>query len=309
MFAMLLCLLMLFMSVGCGSKEKTAGPKEPTEETPEEILERAPEEYDFAVTVSINPSFVIYVTDRQCVGYEALNEEATSIEDRCAIIGRGLDGAVNDIVRFAYDAGYLTDNGEVKISIIAASATKTEADELLAEAENAVLSTAKECGITVKPVITVLQTVSFQPESEEPETDEAEPAEQTAPPAEDREPEGDNDNGTHTEPASQPQGNEPGEHAERDPDEGCPVCLGTGNCDRCYGNGTVICDECRGTGYVTCTKCWGSGYAGSVLCNQCGGTGDVQHSICSGSGWKICPACLGTGLCHECAGTGKNLYN
>ena len=328
--ALLLCLLVLLAAAGCGSQEETSEPEEPAEtkeETPEEILKRAPEEYDFAVTVSINPSFVIYVNDRECVGYEALNEEASSIEERCAIIGRGLEGAVNDIVRFAYDEGFLTDGGEVTISIIAASATKTEADELLAEAEKAALSAAKNCRITVTPVITVLQTVSFQPEPAESEADETDPPqdaqpseqtgpaqetqppEQTYPPTEDRESGEGNNNETYPGPAPQPDEDEPEEHAARDPDEGCPVCQGTGNCDRCYGTGTVICDECKGTGFDTCSKCWGSGYAGSVVCDQCGGTGDVIHGICSGSGYKICPACLGTGLCHECAGTGKNIYN
>lgn len=328
----LACLLFCFMILvsGCGRQtepindETSSTALSADSEYPEDILSRAPEEYDLAFTVSINPRFIIYVLNDEVFAYEALNEEAVLIEPRCVLAGRLFKDALKDIVRFSYEEGYLTDGGDVAVTIIRAYTNEEEADKLLKEAETAIQEIANDCNITVNPVITIESTVAFIP------------SEDSSAPAEDSSSQGDEiTQGSETSGSgessqnSYESANQSGEsqnsesstgHSsyeeesrpeERDPYEGCPVCGGTGYCDRCHGLGTVYCDECGGTGYVTCSKCWGAGYAGyddngPKPCDQCNGYGIVMHENCAGTGAKICPGCHGIGTCSVCHGSGYN---
>ena len=93
LLAWLICLVMVLSLAGCGKKDepKTDTPTEqakndnpannPTEvpdnptETPagtiEDALKKAPEHYDFAVEVSINPAFLLFVSGNEVIGYQA----------------------------------------------------------------------------------------------------------------------------------------------------------------------------------------------------------------------------------------------
>ncbi|MFQ5976725.1 MAG: hypothetical protein ACE5OZ_01185 [Candidatus Heimdallarchaeota archaeon] len=62
----------------------------------------------------------------------------------------------------------------------------------------------------------------------------------------------------------------------------CSLCLGSGECYQCNGEGDFRCMWCNGTGKIndeTCTSCNGTGRQGCTLCH-------------------------GTGTCHNCNGTG-----
>lgn len=336
----LACLFLCFMILlsGCGKQaepvnDKTSSTALPADsessdsESPEDILSRAPEEYDLAFTISINPRFIIYVLNDEVFAYEALNEEAVLIEPRCVLTGRLFKDALKDIVRFSYEEGYLIDGGDVAVTIIRAYTNEEEADKLLKEAETAIQEIANDCSITINPVITIESTVVFIP------------PEQSSVPAEEDPSQGEGitqgsdtssqsssgelsqnssesgNQGEESQYSESSTGNgsyeEESRPEERDPYEGCPVCGGTGYCDRCHGLGTVYCDECGGTGYVTCSKCWGAGYAGyddygPKPCDQCNGYGIVMHENCAGTGAKNCPGCHGIGTCSVCHGSGYN---
>ena len=129
----LICLVMVLSLAGCGKKDEpktdtpteqakndkpTEAPNNPTETpagTIEDALKKAPEHYDFAVEVSINPAFLLFVSGNEVIGYQALNDDAKQIEDRCAIVGRGIEGAVEDIVKMSHQDGFLKDGGEVEL--------------------------------------------------------------------------------------------------------------------------------------------------------------------------------------------------
>ncbi len=330
--ALLLACLLVLSLAACGKNGPETGDNENTQapasdpgpaesNSTEELLSDAPESYDYAVLVSINPEFLLYLRGREVFAYEALNEDAATVAERAAILNRGIDGVLDDIVRFSYEEGFLKDGDEVNVTLVSAFRTQTEAEELLQEARTAVQDSAGRCGVAVKPVITVESTVAFpMPEpTPAPEPADREPSEQDASepgqePSGSEGSSGEPDEGQESggEPVEE-SGGEP-ENQPRDENEGCPVCGGSGVCDVCEGSGLLLCEECGGSGYETCSKCGGEGYAGSdengpVLCDQCGGTGLVLHENCGGDGLVTCNHCEGSGLCEVCGGTGLNPHN
>lgn len=100
----------------------------------------------------------------------------------------------------------------------------------------------------------------------------------------------------------------------------CPYCFGLGDCsrcvfgecDNCFGDGSVFCSRCGGTG--SCSRCYGTGgemkLVGGDLrwydCTSCRGSG--QCGTCKGAGTQQCSRCHGSGNCNYCHGTDKCQY-
>lgn len=284
---LLLCMTTVLAFAACGKKDSgkdttptptetvvtetpTEKPTEPAESPVQQALKDAPENFDFAVEVSINPDFLLYVKGHEVVAYKALNEDAKKIEDRCAIVGRGIDGAVEDIVRSSKDEGYLKEGATVNMTVVRANCAKSQAEEALKVADETIQRTSQECGVQVQAEVHVENDVAFAPEPDNPE----------------------------------PGPNEPRK------DEGCSVCQGTGDCERCDATGVVECMSCHGSGKIlklcwkckgtakdengnSCKECNGTGNHGEETCQDCNGTGQAECEQCHGS--KKCPACGGTG--------------
>lgn len=115
--------------------------------------------------VSINPAFLLFVSGNEVIGYQALNDDAKQIEDRCALVGRGIEGAVEDIVKMSHQDGFLKDGGEVKLTVVSANCAKSEADAVLDRATHTAKRVAQECNISIKSDIRVETDVAFAPES------------------------------------------------------------------------------------------------------------------------------------------------
>lgn len=315
--ALFLVFILIFSITACGMNtsekpydgETMSGTEENSNVSTEEMLSDVPDTYDYALQVSINPEFILYLVGSEVVAYEALNEDAKKVDERAAIEDRGLHGALEDIVRFSYEEGFLKDGGDVTVTMVRAFGTEAVANELLKEAEDFILSTAEDCGISVNPVITIAENLNFSentmqenienPEGEKPENHN--PATSTA---------------------------EDFQTSEGEPDESrepqwieveCSICYGSGestcdgcggsgkkNCDLCGGEGFTVCDQCGGTTLVPCTNC---SSPGSGLCNGCNGTGVCKH--CNGAGCGqcdyqsgvTCKGCAGSGICGHCRGT------
>jgi hypothetical protein len=326
--AYLLCVAMLMFCVACGKKDTPAtesptetaqpgnqqqdpgnqppadtGTPVPADPIDDALKNDAPEHYDFAVEVSINPDFLLFVTGQEVVGYKALNEDAKKIEDRCVIIGRPIDGAVDDIVRFSEQDGYLKDGGTVNMTIVSANCPKAQADEAIQRAEETIQRVTEDIGIQVAAEVHVEQNIEFAPEPDNPPgPDPNDPNGQPGPDPNDpngqpgpdpNDPNGQpgpdpNDPNGQPEPdpndPNNPDPNDPGNetHEPRKPDEGCSVCWGTG-----------VCERCDGTGLVDCMRCNGTGKEGNGVCPDCNGAGRCECEQCHGT--KKCPACGGTG--------------
>jgi len=302
--AILLAVALVFSISACGTntsenpaesektpaEEKEPGDQEISEISTDELLSDAPDTYDYALRISINPEFILYLVEHRVVAYQALNADAQKVDERAAIEDRDLFEALNDIVRSSYEEGFLEDGGDVTVTMVSAFQTEAEANELLTEAKGMVTDIAKDCGISVNPVLTVDKNVEFSEPGNNPGSEDNPPA-----PNEDNNNENPDDDHEY--------------HAPRDPNEGCSVCHGSGICVRCGGRGTAICEECN-SGYETCTKCGGKGYAGGdengpKVCDQCGGNGHITHGNCGGTGIVPCQGCRGSGKCEACGGTGK----
>lgn len=257
----------------------------------EKILSGAPEVYGSALYVKINPEFVLYVSDDgsfEVTGYEALNDDAKAIENRCALTGRSVYDAVTDIVHASADDGYLKAGGEVALHIIAGS-DEYEINEILNRAEKAVSDEAKAQGIAVNPSMTIAPSVEEAVKQAE-------------------------ENGTQTEEINSMPENGSADEPENSlsdvppEDDTCGDCQGTGKCRFCDGTGRVGC-RCGGTGTESCGQCGGTG---SHKCSVCGMSGKERCPICGGDGideqddGKVCERCAGTGIavCAGCGGTG-----
>ena len=254
--AILLAVALVFSISACGTDtsekpsegEKVSETEDASEISIDELLSDAPDTYDYALRISINPEFILYLVE------------------------------------------HLEDGGDVTVTMVSAFQTEAEANELLTEAKGMVTDIAKDCGISVNPVLTVDKNVEFSEPGNNPGSEDNPPA-----PNEDNNNENPDDDHEY--------------HAPRDPNEGCSVCHGSGICVRCGGRGTAICEECN-SGYETCTKCGGAGYAGGdengpKVCDQCGGNGHITHGNCGGTGIVPCQGCRGSGKCNACGGTGK----
>ena len=261
---LILCTMMILSMTACGEKDTGAND-----------LPGAPEHYDLAVRVNINPEFILYVANGQVIAYEALNDDAQQVDARASIQDRSVYSAIEDIVRFSYEDGFLKDGGDINVTVVSAFSTEEEANRILNEAESSITNTSHDCGIEVNTVVAISEDVNFAPEGD------------TAPQG--------NDDGAGDEQGGQ----------ERDKNEGCPVCWGSGVCDRCDGSGTEECEECHGSGYEECSKCHGE----NSSCDECGGTGKTPHMNCNGTGIVNCRGCEGTGICQVCNGTGLNPNN
>ena len=292
LIAFLSCTVLVFALTACGTKEPadTPAPTEtavtntpggstpaPTASPMEQALADAPEHYDFALQVSINPDFLLYVSGNDVIAYKALNEDARSIEDRCAIIGRGIEGAIEDIVRFSEQDGFLKEGGTVNMTVVRANCAKSQADEMMKRAEESVQRASKA---PVKTAVQVDNSVAFAPE-----------------------PPGPGPNDPNNDPG--PETHEPRKQ------EGCSVCRGTGECERCDGTGVVECMACQGTGTFVkgCWKCKGTGKdeTGNA-CPECAGTGNHGEETCQdckGTGRAECEQCHGSKKCPACGGTGQ----
>ena len=343
--AYLLCVAMLMFCVACGKKDTPAtetpteaaqpgnqqqdpgnqppadtGTPAPADPIDDALKNDAPEHYDFAVEVSINPDFLLFVTGQEVVGYKALNEDAKKIEDRCVIIGRPIDGAVDDIVRFSEQDGYLKDGGTVNMTIVSANCPKAQADEAIQRAEETIQRVTEDIGIQVAAEVHVEQNIEFAPEPDNPPGPDPNDPNQPGPDPND--PNGQpgpdpNDPNGQPEPdpndPNNPDPNDPGNetHEPRKPDEGCSVCQGTGVCERCDGTGVVECIRCGGTGQLerTCWKCNGTKVdENGNTCAECGGVGSHGTDTCEdchGAGQCECEQCHGTKQCPACGGTGK----
>ncbi len=297
LYLIILGVLLVFVLAACGKDSDTAkepeqkpatetpaaeptkteepgepGPGEPGEPNepakPDEQGSKEPEVYDFAIRVDINPSFLLYVAGNDVIAYEALNEDAKKIEEQCVIANRGIDGALDDIVRFSHQEGYLKDGGEVNVTIVNAKAPESAAEEVMKKAENAIRDTATRNNFTAEPKVEVNESVVFaEPDPNEPGPDPNEPGPDPNEPGPDP-----------NEPGPDP--NEPGGEPRKK--EGCSVCWGTGDCERCDATGYVDCMRCNGTGKDSGGKCPDCDGTGKAVCEQCHGT-------------LKCPACNGTG--------------
>lgn len=142
--------------------ETMSGTDENSNVSTEELLSDAPDTYDYALWVSINPEFMLYLIGRdEVVAYKALKEEAKKVDERAAIEDKGLHGALEDIVRISYEEGFLKDEGDVSVIMVRAFGTEAVANELLKDAEDFILNSAKDCGIFVNPVIMIEGNVDF----------------------------------------------------------------------------------------------------------------------------------------------------
>ena len=309
----------------------------------EEILKDSPEVYLHAVVISINPSFMAYINERnEIFRLDALNDDARSLMGEIVWEGRTVRDSLKDIVKSSIDHGFLKDNGTVNISMLDSYATSEDAEFLLDELEQSVSEVAQERELHLSAATTIEPDIQFvvipddqgdpnqgDPNNPPPPDNQGDPnqGDPNNPPPPDNQ--GDpNQDDPNNPPPPDNQGDPDDQH--QDPDngtekvEGCPVCQGSGICTRCDETGFVECMNCHGAGKVpchlgdcdngyqpcpcdngNCHKCGGTGVADNgQSCDACGGSGN--HKECGGTGKVTCFNCNGTGLevCSICDGTG-----
>lgn len=372
----LVAFAMLFSLCACGKstdKESETSDTAITENLPEsnlpdpekvdslpensEILKEAPEVYTNAVLISINPSFMLYTNERNEVfTFKPMNEDAESLMDTVMIEGRTIQDGISDIVNACVDRGYLKDNGVVNVTIISSNGDAEDAERMIDDIEHRVSDIAKERDINISTAPKIDESVEFtepRPDPNDPGNpgdpgqpgdpgDPGQPGDPGDPGQPGPDPNGPADPDPNKDPGS---GNNNGGNGGGKKVEGCPVCQGSGVCDRCNRTGKVECAVCHGSGTLpchlgcdhgyqdcpcdngNCHKCGGSGKndlgepcdacdgtgnhrecggSGKVACNNCNGTGVEPCNECQGTGLEECQGCHGTLKCSACDGTGIN---
>ena len=341
----------------CGKKsEDTQASSEPgvTEITPaptsqetilkkDEYLEKAPEAYLDAVLIQINPSFMLFVNERdEVVNCVPMNEDAEKMREHCNIDGRRIQDALMDIVNVAYDDGYLKPGGTVNVTMVESFRTEDDAQNRMNDLEVIINQVSQDRNVEIKPEMKLNEDISYAqdqgnpppgdnnnnppPEDDNniPPTQESDPNNQPGP-----EPSDDHDHDHETEPPKDNNGgNDGGDNGGNGggKQEGCPVCQGSGKCTRCNLTGYVECMSCHGTGEKDCDcdggfdrnpcpcggdgkcyRCEGTGIFEDKTCDVCGGNGKCKE--CNGVGRRTCNKCGGAGqtICEECQGSGKEI--
>lgn len=265
------------------SETTTENSSETTEATTEESLNIIPEEYAYALTVTINPEVKLYFDGSDSiVGVEYMNADAEDAYSELNLVGSTFDEGFNMLIDAAIEKEYLKVDGPVSIELSEVKDTTVIKDT----------SKLQEAKAVVNECIVAKEDFEWQSAVE---TDVAETVTQD----------------TGIEPvvvcdACNGTGND------------CAECNGTGivNCKRCV-NGFETCGTCHGSGTQTCNGCHGAGIddhgetcsycggSGVYTCEQCGGAGGFADcSWCHGALKHVCPICEGQGVCSKCGGTG-----
>jgi len=276
-----------------------------------------PTEYAAVVTISINPSFQLYLDSNNvvlaCIG---VNEDAEKMlaEKPDAFQGKSLNQTIETIVEESIEQGLLTEEKDNTVSIevteVADATYVEQVKETLVQAQNAAKTFMEEKEIPNAVEISVSEELAAVVDMEEPIEDNTviivgDPLASTETPAQEQ---------TQVSVA-------PGV---------CPECGGTGfTCPTCGKHAYESCFCCKGTGYQTCTNCLGSklqrcqGCKGKGtdefgnVCTYCNGSGQFTCEVCNGAGGYTCSRCYGftyacptceyaVQYCKSCGGSGKS---
>ena len=272
-----LCLIFALSFAACDS-----GPKSDENETKaealtkEEKLKNAPTGYEYALQIDINPSFLLYISNEEIIGFKSLNDDAKSIEKEIPWEGRGYKDVLVDIISVAKNKGFLKEGEDIKYTVIDSNLPKENVNDFLSLVHERNDEIAKDLNIEITAVTEIDKSIEF---SDNP----------------------------------QPENNQSTEEVRFAEDGTCLICGGTGSvaCERCGGTGQEVCDMCGGDGWVTeecpvvCEGCNGTGQC--VHCNMTGRINDNLCHWCHGNPYD-CGGCHGSGVCPNCQGTGWKTY-
>lgn len=283
LFLVALSVILITSLSGCQKTEEKE--TDATTSGTEDILKNAPKDYDLAMVIEINPSFLLYVKaeDMSVVEFEPLNDDANSLADRIAAKGRSLEDTIKDIISACKDEGFLKDGSDFKIIAYDAKCSENVMNSILDSANVYSTSIASQLNIEINTKQIIEERVDFANADQ---------------------------NGRDN-----PSGSNPVPGANRSFDENgvCLKCSGSGNmpCEKCMGRGEEVCDMCGGDGWVTeecdpvCDGCRGTGVC--VHCNMTGRINDNLCHYCFGNPYD-CGGCHGSGICPTCQGTGWKTY-
>ena len=297
---LMLTLFALLLTCSCsGGTEATASDAS----TPDVVSEDEnafipPEHYATILTVSINPSFDLYLADDDTViAVKPNNEDAQQMMGHIDYLNRGISDVMDDIVQVAVDDGYLKEGGKVSVDVAFTLKEENAIRQIAQNISERVANRSQDAGIAFEAETTVAED-AFQSEIPAPASSvEATPVSR-----------GNGGNGGN--------GSNGGSGGNGGKVEGCSVCQGSGKCGYCGAKGRYNCEMCNGNGYLTCHRCGGTGKmkcncdggkchvchgAGDLAC-ECGGS-DPNCPACRGTGRRPCNGCPGNGLCTQCNGT------
>ena len=333
-----LALVALLLTSACsGTPEATVSdaPGSDVVSVEEESAFTPPEYYATFLSVNINPSFFLYLSDDDTViALEARNDEARRMMGRIDYLDRGIGDVMDDIARVAVDDGYLNEGGKVAVGVSFTLKDENGLRQIAQQISERVANRSRDAGIAFAAETTVTadafqtafpgRTDSARQDSSDGGNRSSEPAPvsrsntggssgsnsgrsvSSAPTSASSAPvsqgsansvEDSSSTGTAA-PSSQEAAGSTGSNSGGK-SEGCSVCQGSGKCGYCGAKGTITCEACNGTGHEFCSRCNGTGkkkcHCDNGTCPRCNGT--LQET---------CPSCYGNDpACAVCGGDGK----
>ena len=143
--------LALFVTLSACGKETTSSDSSSqtsTTETTNQELFVKPENYASVVTVTINPTFNLYLdASNKVLAVEPVNADSKEIIDKIDITSGNLDTVVKNIVTATNNGGFVKQNAEISFEITVIKDKSIDANAILTKAKETAQNSFKELNI------------------------------------------------------------------------------------------------------------------------------------------------------------------
>lgn len=142
-------LLAVILALSLGACKKTNTSSDSSEPTNSSGFVK-PDGYAAVLNIKINPEFNLYIDiNNKVLGMESVNQDATSFSHEIDANGKTAESVVQEIVIKSNQKGFLTNNGEISVSVTEMVDEAFDSQALLVSIEGAINTAASSLNITI----------------------------------------------------------------------------------------------------------------------------------------------------------------
>lgn len=184
-FCLLLALCLVLTVAACGKSKESDKSKNTNSDSANEpvpnpggrefdVAYPAPDNYAFAVNISINPQFVIYLDENGvCLSVTPSNSDAMRVVEGIKAEGKTLDAVLTEIIEKTNQRGYLSKEKSIYVKVSGTKSDKEAEVALMGNVKQSIENTLLNLGIGD---VTVAESESDEPETLPPDEPENLPA-------------------------------------------------------------------------------------------------------------------------------------
>ncbi len=142
-------LLALILALGLGACKKTNTSSDNSEPTNSSGFVK-PDGYVAVLNIKINPEFNLYIDiNNKVLGMETVNDDATSFSHEIDANGKTAESVIQEIVIKSNQKGFLTNKGEISVSVTETVDETFNSQDLLVSIKGAINTAASSLNITI----------------------------------------------------------------------------------------------------------------------------------------------------------------